>query len=119
MTNNNQTEKTPSEKLRELEESRKSFMAQVEEMNKKYEARKPELIREERVQRMNEQLVWRDNLANRLMKYYSIGCKEVAEMIVNQAWEDAHSYGYAEVTGKAEDLAELVEKIRKIDSSEK
>lgn len=119
MTNNNQTEKTPTEKLRELEENRKSFMARVEKENKKFEALKNELIREERDRKRKEQLEWRDNLANRLMKYYSIGCKEVAEMIVNQAWEDAHSYGYAEVTGKAEDLAELVEKIRKIDNTEK
>ena len=72
MEKNNQTEKTASEKLRELEENRKSFMAHVEEENKKFEARKQELIREERVQRMNEQLVWRDNLANRLMNEYNI-----------------------------------------------
>lgn len=118
MTNNNQTEKTASEKLRELEENRKSFMAHVEEENKKFKARKQELIHEERVQRMNEQLVWRDNLANRLMKKYNIGYKEIAEMIVSKAWEDAHSYGYGEVTWRAEDLAELVEKVRKIDQSE-
>ena len=115
MTNNNQAEKTASEKLRELEENRKSFIAHVEE---KFEARKQELIREERVQRMNEQLVWRDNLANRLMKEYNIGYKEIAEMIVSYAWEDKHSYGYEEVTWRAEDLAELVEKVRKIDRSE-
>ena len=118
MTNNNQAEKTASEKLRELEENRKSFMAQVEEENKKFEARKQELIREERIQRKNEQLVWRDNLANRLMKEYNIGYKEIAEMIVSKAWEDGHSYGYGEVTWRAEDLAELVEKVRKIDQSE-
>ena len=118
MENNNQAEKTASEKLRELEENRKSFMAHVEEENKKFEARKQELIREERVQRMNEQLVWRDNLANRLMKEYNIGYKEIAEMIVSKAWEDGHSYGYGEVTWRAEDLAELVEKVRKIDQSE-
>ena len=118
MTNNNQAEKTASEKLRELEENRKSFMAHVEEENKKFEARKQELIREERIQRMNEQLVWRDNLANRLMKEYNIGYKEIAEMIVSKAWEDGHSYGYGEVTWRAEDLAELVEKVRKIDRSE-
>ena len=118
MTNNNQAEKTASEKLRELEENRKSFMAHVEEENKKFEARKQELIREERIQRMNEQLVWRDNLANRLMKEYNIGYKEIAEMIVSKAWEDGHSYGYGEVTWRAEDLAELVEKVRKIDQSE-
>lgn len=118
MTNNNQAEKTASEKLRELEENRKSFMAHVDEENKKFEARKQELIREERVQRMNEQLVWRDNLANRLMKEYNIGYKEISEMIVSKAWEDGHSYGYGEVTWRAEDLAELVEKVRKIDQSE-
>ena len=118
MTNNNQAEKTASEKLRELEETRKSFMAQVEEENKKFEARKQELIREERIQRMNERLVWRDNLANRLMKEYNIGHKEIAEMIVSKALEDGHSYGYGEVTWRAEDLAELVEKVRKIDKSE-
>ena len=118
MENKNQAEKTASEKLRELEENRKSFMAHVEEENKKFEARKQELIREERVQRMNEQLVWRDNLANRLMKEYNIGYKEIAEMIVSKAWEDGHSYGYGEVTWRAEDLAELVEKVRKIDRSE-
>ena len=118
MKTNNQAEKTASEKLRELEENRKSFMAQVEEENKKFEARKQELIREERIQRMNEQLVWRDNLANRLMKEYNIGYKEIAEMIVSKAWEDGHSYGYGEVTWRAEDLAELVEKVRKIDKSE-
>ena len=118
MTNNNQAEKTASEKLRELEENRKSFMAHVEEENKKFEARKQELIREERIQRMNEQLVWRDNLANRLMNEYNIGYKEIAEMIVSKAWEDGHSYGYGEVTWRAEDLAELVEKVRKIDQSE-
>ena len=100
MTNNNQAEKTASEKLRELEE------------------RKQELIREERIQRMNEQLVWRDNLANRLMNEYNIGHKEIAEMIVSKAWEDGHSYGYGEVTWRAEDLAEFVEKVRKIDQSE-
>ena len=100
MENKNQAEKTASEKLRELE------------------ARKQELIREERVQRMNEQLVWRDNLANRLMKEYNIGYKEIAEMIVSKAWEDGHSYGYGEVTWRAEDLAELVENVRKIDQSE-
>ena len=111
-------EKTASEKLRELEETRKSFMAQVEEENKKFEARKQELIREERIQRKNEQLVWRDNLANRLMNEYNIGYKEIAEMIVSKAWEDGHSYGYGEVTWRAEDLAELVEKVRKIDQSE-
>ena len=118
MEKNNQTEKTASEKLRELEENRKSFMAHVEEENKKFEARKQELIREERIQKMNEQLVWRDNLANRLMKEYNIGYKEIAEMIVEHAWEDGHSYGYGEVTWRAEDLAELVEKVRKIDRSE-
>ena len=118
MKTNNQAEKTASEKLRELEETRKSFMAQVEEENKKFEARKQELIREERIQRKNEQLVWRDNLANRLMKEYNIGYKEIAEMIVSKAWEDGHSYGYGEVTWRAEDLAELVEKVRKIDQSE-
>ena len=118
MTNNNQSEKTASEKLRELEENRKSFVAHVEEENKKFETRKQELIREERIQRMNEQLVWRDNLANRLMKEYNIGYKEIAEMIVSKAWEDGHSYGYGEVTWRAEDLAELVEKVRKIDQSE-
>ena len=118
MTTNNQAEKTASEKLRELEENRKSFMAHVDEENKKFEARKQELIREERVQRMNEQLVWRDNLANQLMKEYNIGYKEIAEMIVSKAWEDGHSYGYGEVTWRAEDLAELVEKVRKIDRSE-
>ena len=118
MENKNQAEKTASEKLRELEENRKSFIAHVEEENKKFEARKQELIREERVQRMNEQLVWRDNLANRLMKEYNIGYKEIAEMIVSKAWEDGHSYGYGEVTWRAEDLAELVEKVRKIDQSE-
>ena len=99
-TNMTNIEKTASEKLRELEE------------------RKQELIREERIQRMNEQLVWRDNLANRLMNEYNIGHKEIAEMIVSQAWEDGHSYGYGEVTWRAEDLAELVEKVRKIDQSE-
>ena len=93
-------------------------MAHVEEENKKFEARKQELIREERVQRMNEQLVWRDNLANRLMNEYNIGYKEIAEMIVSKAWEDGHSYGYGEITWRAEDLAELVEKVRKIDRSE-
>lgn len=67
---------------------------------------------------MNEQLVWRDNLANRLMKEYNIDYKEIAEMIVSKAWEDGHSYGYGEVTWRAEDLAELVEKVRKIDRSE-
>lgn len=118
MTNINQAEKTASEKLRELEENRKSFLAHVEEENKKFEARKQEFIREERVQRMNEQLVWRDNLANRIMKEYNIGYKEIAEMIVSKAWEDGHSYGYGEVTWRAEDLAELVEKVRKIDQSE-
>lgn len=118
MENKNQAEKTASEKLRELEENRKSFMAHVEEENKKFEARKQELIREERAQRMNERLVWRDNLANRLMKEYNIGYKEIAEMIVSKAWEDGHSYGYGEVTWRAEDLAELVEKVRKIDKSE-
>lgn len=118
MENNNQAEKTASEKLKELEENRKSFMAHVEEENKKFEARKQELIREERVQRMNEQLVWRDNLANRLMKEYNIGYKEIAKMIVEHAREDGHSYGYGEVTWRAEDLAELVEKVRKIDRSE-
>ena len=118
MTNNNQAEKTASEKLRELEENRKSFMAHVEEENKKFEARKQELIREERIQRMNEQLAWRDNLANRLMNEYNIGYKEIAEMIVSRAWEDGHSYGYGEITWRAEDLAELVEKVRKIDQSE-
>ena len=117
-TNMTNIEKTASEKLRELEENRKSFMAQVEEENKKFEARKQELIREERAQRMNERLVWRDNLANRLMKEYNIGYKEIAEMIVSKAWEDGHSYGYGEVTWRAEDLAELVEKVRKIDQSE-
>ena len=118
MTNNNQAEKTASEKLRELEENRKSFMTHVEEENKKFEARKQELIREERLKRMNELLVWRDNLANRLMKEYNIGYKEIAEMIVSRAWEDGHPYGYGEVTCRAEDLAELVEKVRKIDKSE-
>lgn len=118
MTNNNQAEKTASEKLRELEENSKSFTAHVEEENKKFETRKQELIREERVQRMNELLVWRDNLANRLMKEYNIGYKEIAEMIVSLAWEDGHPYGYGEVTWRAEDLAELVEKVRKIDKTE-
>lgn len=118
MGNNNQAEKTASEKLRELEENRKSFMAHVDEENKKFEVRKQELIREERVQRMYEELVWRDNLTNRLMKEYNIGYKEIAEMIVSMAWEDGHSYGHGEVTWRAEGLAELVEKVRNIDRSE-
>jgi hypothetical protein len=114
----NTTAKTPAEKLKELEESRKAFMAHVEEENKKFEARRQELIREERARKEQEQHDWRDNLANSLLKNYNIGCKEIAVMIVDRAWEDGHSYGYNEVSWKAEDLAEFIEKIRKIDRSE-
>ena len=125
MTNNNQAEKTTSEKLRELEERKQELIREEHQIKKtgseklrELEERKQELIREERAQRMNERLVWRDNLANRLMNEYNIGYKEIAEMIVSKAWEDGHSYGYGEVTWRAEDLAELVEKVRKIDQSE-
>lgn len=114
----NTTEKTPAEKLKELEENRKAFMAHVEEENKKFEARRKELIREERARKEQEQRDWRDNLAKQLLNDYNIGCKEIAVMIVDWAWTEGHSYGYNEVRLKAEDLAELVEKMRRIDRSE-
>lgn len=39
---------------------------------------------------------------------------EQAQIVVSQAWEDGHSYGYQEVRNYAEDYAEWVEKIIKL-----
>lgn len=115
MTNN---QKTPTEKLKELEENRKAFMEHVEEEKKKFEERRQELIREERARKEQEERDWCENLASRLLDNYRIGCHAIAAMIVDRAWEDGHSYGYNEVIWKAEDLAEFIEKVRKIDLSE-
>ena len=78
---NMEYQKTPAEKLKELEENRKAFMEHVEEEKKKFEERRQELIREERARKEQEERDWRENLANSLLKNYSICCKEIQEEV--------------------------------------
>jgi hypothetical protein len=115
---NETTQKTPAEKLAELEKERIAFMSKVEEEKKKFEDKRKKLILEEKERKRKEEQDWRGDLAKRLLNDYNIGCKEIAVMIVDRAWDSGHSYGYNEVTLKAEDLAEFIENVRKIDRSE-
>ena len=115
---NETTQKTPAEKLAELEKERIAFMSKVEEEKKKFEDRRKKLILEEKERKRKEEQYFREELAKQLLNDYNIGCKEIALMIVERSWDYAHSYGYQEVTSNAEDLAEFIEKVRKIDRSE-
>lgn len=104
--------------MNELEARRKAYMKQVEEEVKKFEEDANRFRQEERERKRQEERDWSDNLAKRLLNDYNIGCKEIAVMIVDRAWDQGHSYGYNEVTRKAEDIAAFIEKVIIIDRSD-
>ena len=110
-------EKTPTEKLKELEKEQNEFLAKVEVEKQKFEEKRKHLILEEKERKRKEVQDFKEDLAKQLLNDYHIGCKEIALMIVDRAWEDAHSYGYSEVRYKAEDLAEFIENVIKINRS--
>ena len=68
----------------------------------------------EREQRRKEEREFRENLVNEYINNEYGFTKPTAELLVNKAWEDGHSCGYAEVRTQASILADFVEEVIKL-----
>ena len=100
--------------VEELDAQREAFLEKMRLEDTKYLEKRCQLVNEERERRKKEERDWRDRLEGDIWSDYDLGPKEVAKLIVERAWDEGHSYGYAEVKAKAESLAEYTEKVVKI-----
>lgn len=100
--------------IKELDAQREAFLERMRIEDNKYLLKRGQLVKEERERRYKEEQDWRDQLERDIWHDYDLGPKDVAKMIVDRAWDEGHSYGYDEVKGKAESLAEFVEEIIKL-----
>lgn len=108
-----ETNKTPAERLRELEDAHSAYLEQVKQQEQEYKAVHSKLVLEEREFRRKQEETLRNNLIDEIWRENHVGGRNNAVLIVDLAWDEKHSYGYNEVRGYAEDLAEFVSKIVK------
>lgn len=102
-----------NEKMKELESRRAAWAEQVQKQKEKFDEEAKQIREEERRSKQSEKKNFLDNLAVEIAG----GCDmtfEQARIIVDQAWDRGHSYGYQEVRILAEEYAEWVAKIIKM-----
>ena len=102
-----------NEKMKEFESRRAAWKAQVQKQQEKFDEEERQIREEERRRKQSEKENFLDDLAKEIAEEYDM-CLEQARIIVDQAWDRGHSYGYQEVRICAQDYAEWVEKIIKI-----
>ena len=120
MNKETSTNLTPAERLRALESAHSAYLEQVKQEEQEYNDARNKLISEEREFRRKQEYDWRNNLIDEIWKWNNVGERVNAELIVERAWDEKHSYGYNEVRDYAEDLADFVSQIVKnVENEEK
>ena len=100
--------------VEELDAQREAFLEKMRLEDNKYLLKRGQLVKEARERQCEEEQNFRDELTKTIYENYNIYPREVAVLIVDRAWDEAHSYGYDEVTSKAHDIADFVEKVTKL-----
>jgi len=106
-----------NEKMKELESRRAAWAEQVQQQKEKFDEEARQIREEERRRRQSEKENFLDDLTVEIAGGYDMTFEQ-ARIIVDQAWDRGHAYGYQEVRGYAEDYAEWVEKIIKLQKLE-
>jgi len=102
-----------TDKMKELESRRAAWVEQVQKQKEKFDEEARQIRAEERRRKQSEKENFLDDLTVEIAGGYDMNFEQ-ARIIVDQAWERGHSYGYQEVRGFAEEYAEWVEKIIKL-----
>ena len=102
-----------NEKMKELESRRVAWAEQVQKQKEKFDEEARQIREEERRRKQSEKENFLDNLTKEIASGYDMSLEQ-ARIIVDQAWDRGHSYGYQEVRIYAEDYAEWVAKIIKL-----
>ena len=102
-----------NEKMKELESRRAAWMEQVQKQRDKFDEEARQIREEERRRRQSEKEKFLDGLTVEIAGGYDMSWEQ-ARIVVDQAWDRGHSFGYQEVRNYAEDYAEWVAKIIKL-----
>ena len=102
-----------NERMKELESRRTAWEVQVLKQKEKFDEEARQIREEERRRAQSEKETFLDNLTKEISGEYKMSYEQ-AQIVVSQAWEIGHSYGYYEVRNYAEEYAEWVEKIIKL-----
>ena len=102
-----------NERMKELESRRTAWEVQVLKQKEKFDEEARQIREDERRRAQSEKETFLDNLTKEISGEYKMSYEQ-AQIVVSQAWEQGHSYGYHEVRNYAEEYAEWVEKIIKL-----
>ena len=102
-----------NERMKELESRRAAWEDQVQEQREKFDEEAHQIREEERRSKISEKENFLDELTKEIAEEYDMSLEQ-ARIIVDQAWDRGHPWGYNEVSGYAEDYAEWVSKIIKL-----
>lgn len=102
-----------NEKMKELESRKAAWAEQVQKQKEKFDEEARQIREEERRSKQSEKEKFLDDLTVEIAGEYDMSFEQ-ARIIVDQAWDRGHSYGYQEVRIYAEDYAEWVAKIIKL-----
>lgn len=102
-----------NEKMKELESRRTAWEDQVQQQREKFDEEERQIREEERRSKISEKENFLDILTKEIAGEYDMSLEQ-ARIIVEQAWDRGHPWGYNEVSCYAEDYAEWVSKIIKL-----
>lgn len=102
-----------NERMKELESRRAAWKEQIQKQQEKFDEEARQIREEERRSKQSEKENFLDNLTKEISVEYNMSLEQ-AQIVVGQAWVSGHSYSYQEVRNYAEEYAEWVEKIIKL-----
>lgn len=102
-----------NERMKELESGRDAFVEKIKKQKEKFDEEVRQIRDEERRREKSEKENFLDDLTKEISVEYNMSLEQ-AQIVVGQAWVVGHSYGYQEVRNYAEEYAEWVEKIIKL-----
>ena len=99
-----------SKQMEELQVRKQAWQEQVKRQNDLFAEEEQKIREEERRKKQSEKENFLEDLKKEIARDYDMSFEQ-AEILVAQAWERGHSYGYNEVRAYAQDFGEWVEKI--------
>ena len=99
-----------SKQMEEFQARKQAWQEQVKRQIELFDEEERKIREEERRKKQSEKENFLEDLKKEIARDYDMSLEQ-AEILVGQAWECGHSYGYDEVRAYAQDFGDWVEKI--------
>ena len=99
-----------SKQMEDFQARKQAWQEQVKRQNDLFAEEERQIREEERRKKQSEKENFLEDLKKEIARDYNMSWEQ-AEILVAQAWERGHSYGYDEVRSYAQDFGEWVEEI--------